>query len=735
MYKKSKASFFYCFLIVVLFGCKSDEVVYKNKNASVEDRINDLLKRMTLKEKIAQLNQYVYGNNNNPNNLGDNFSVIPGEIGSLIYFDENPQLRNKVQKKAIDSTRLGIPILFGYDNIHGFRTVYPIPLAQACSWNPDLVSKNCASSGKEAVLSGVDWTFAPMIDVSRDPRWGRVSECYGEDAYVNSVFGVASVKGFQGKKLSDPYSIAACLKHYVGYGASEGGRDYRYSEISKQALWDTYLPPYEACVNVGAATLMSGFNDISGIPSTANPYTLTEVLKKRWKHDGFVVSDWDAVDQLVNQGVAKDTKEAALKAFTAGVEMDMKDSIYYENLEALVAENKIPMHLIDASVGRILRVKFRLGLFEEPYTPITTPEERFLQKSALELASQLVEESIVLLKNKSNILPLDKKKIKSIAVIGPLAKDKNNLLGSWSAHGKKEDVESIYEGIEKEFKEAKINYAKGSSLDGNDETGFEAALKAANESDVILLCLGENRRWSGENASRSTIALPAIQEKLALKLKETKKPIILILSNGRPLELVRLEPISDAIVEIWQPGISGGSPLAGILSGKINPSGKLAITFPLTTGQIPIYYSMRPSARVKGQGDYQDISTTPLYWFGHGLSYTNYNYKELSVSKKKFTKNDTITATITIENTGDRDGKETVFWYVSDPYASISRPRKELRFFEKKEIKKGEKSTFKFEIDPLRDLSYNNSEGNKILEEGVFYIIVNDKKIEIELVK
>jgi beta-glucosidase len=725
--------YFFVFIVYFLYSNTSNaQNLYQDKKVATEIRIKDLLKRMTIKEKILQLNQYTLGINNNVNNIGQEVKALPPEIGSLIYFSNDPLLRNQIQKKAMEQSRLGIPILFGFDVIHGFRTVYPISLAQACSWNPKLVEQLCAVAAKEAKLSGIDWTFSPMIDIARDARWGRVSEGYGEDTYTNSIFGVASVKGYQGKNLADPFSIAACLKHYVGYGESEGGRDYHYSDISPQALWETYLPPYKAGVDAGAATLMSGFNDISGIPATANPYLLTTILKKKWAHDGFVVSDWNAVEQLINQGVAKDRKEAGLKAFKAGVEMDMKDNIYFEFMEELVKENKISIAMIDDAVSRVLRVKFRLGLFDKPYTTVTEEKLRYLKSEDVELAKKLAAESMVLLKNKQ-ILPLAKQT--KIALIGPMAKDKSNLLGSWSFNGKDTDVESLFEGLQKEFNASdQILYAKGCDFEKDDESGFEEALDAAKKAEVVILCLGEKKTWSGENASRSTIALPAIQEKLIVELKKMGKPIVLILSNGRPLELQRMEPLADAILEIWQPGIAGGGAFAGIISGRINPSGKLAITFPLTTGQIPIYYNMRQSARPE-EGKYQDISTEPLYWFGHGLSYTNYNYDSLTASKTQFTAKDKIKVSVTVNNTGKMNGEETVLWYIADPVASISRPIKELKYFEKKAIKAGEKVIYQFEIDPMKDLSYSDANGNRILKEGDFYIYAGDKKLKIELIK
>jgi beta-glucosidase len=733
---KNKLTLVLAFFLVALSLSAQKLPVYKDKSASTEERIKDLVAKMTLEEKVLQLNQFTTGFNTNVNNIGEAIKDIPNETGSLIYFGADPVYRNEIQKKAMEKSRLGIPMLFGFDVIHGFRSVYPISLGAACSWNPNLVKEACANAAKEAKLSGIDWTFSPMIDVARDPRWGRVSEGYGEDPYANAVFGVACVEGYQGKDLSDQYSIAACLKHYVGYGVSEGGRDYVYTDISAQSLWETYLPPYEACVKAGAATLMSAFNDISGVPASANHYTLTEILKERWKHDGFVVSDWDAVNQLIAQGVAADRKEACYKAFMAGVEMGMADKVYLEQLKSLVDEGKIPMTKIDEAVSRVLRIKFRLGLFENPYTPVLPENERYLSAEAREVATKLAAESMVLLKNSNGILPFSKQ-TKEIALIGPMAADKTNLLGAWSHNGKDKDVESLKEGIEKELgKTATINYAKGCGFDGTDEGGFTEAVEMAAKSEIILLCLGEKKEWSGENASRSTIALPAIQEKLVQELKKTGKPIVLVLSSGRPLELVRLEPIADAIIEIWQPGIAGGSALAGILSGRINPSGKLAMTFPLTTGQIPIYYNLRKSARPYGnQGLYQDISSQPLYTFGHGLSYTTYNYGKLNLSASKIRKGEKLVAELEVENTGKQEGAETVLWFISDPACSISRPVKELKFFEKKTIVPSTKTTYRFEIDPMRDLSYTDATGKRFLETGEYYVIVNDQKVKFEVVE
>lgn len=637
-----------------------------------------------------------------------------------------------MQKKAMEESRLGIPIIFGYDAIHGFRTIYPISLGQACSWNPGLVEQACAVSAQEARMSGVDWTFSPMIDVARDPRWGRVAEGYGEDPYTNGVFAAASVRGYQGDDMSAENRMAACLKHYVGYGASEAGRDYVYTEISAQTLWDTYLLPYEMGVKAGAATLMSSFNDISGVPGSANPYIMTEILKKRWKHDGFIVSDWGAVEQLKNQGLAATKKDAARYAFNAGLEMDMMSHAYDRYLKELVEEGKVTMAQVDESVRRVLRVKFRLGLFERPYTPVTNEKDRFFRPQSMAVAAQLAAESMVLLKNDNQILPLTNKK--KIAVVGPMAKNGWDLLGSWCGHGKDTDVEMLYDGLTAEFGgDAELRYAMGCKPQGNDRSGFAGALDVARWSDVVIVCLGEMLTWSGENASRSTIALPQIQEELVKELKEAGKPIILVLSNGRPLELNRMEPLCDAILEIWQPGINGARSMAGILSGRINPSGKLAMTFPYSTGQIPIYYNRRKSGRGH-QGFYKDITSDPLYPFGHGLSYTEFKYGTVTPSATKVKRGDKLSAEVTVTNTGARDGAETVHWFISDPYCSITRPVKELKHFEKQFIKAGETKTFRFDIDLERDFGFVNEDGKRFLEAGEYHILVQGQTVKIELI-
>lgn len=732
---------------VTKINVKELPVVYKDPSAALEDRVEDLLSRMTLTEKIYQLNQYVLGRNDNVNNIGEAVRKYPGQVGSLIYFGDDAVLRNAMQKQAVENTRLGIPILFGFDVIHGFRTIYPIPLAQAASWNPDLAGQACRVAAREAYSTGVDWTFSPMVDIARDARWGRIAEGYGEDPYLCSVFSAATVKAYQGDDLSEANNIAACLKHYVGYGASEAGRDYVPTEISRQTLWDTYLPSFKAGVDAGAVTLMSSFNNISGTPGSANHYTMTEVLKEKWGHRGFVVADWNAVEQLINQGLASDRKEAARLAFNAGLDMDMVDNCYQENLAALLREGLVSHERLDDAVRRVLRVKFMLGLFENPYTEERPQVERFMLPESLETVEQLAQETMVLLKNDGDVLPV-KSNVRRIALVGPLAKDREDLLGSWYARGRAEDVVSIHDGLSSALSgRVELLYAEGCGFEGNDTSAFAQAVAVVDSADIVVVCLGEKRSWSGENASRSTIALPQVQEQLLAAVSRVGKPVVVLLSNGRSLDLTRIASMADAVLEIWQPGVMGGHAVAGILTGKYNPSGKLPVTFPYTTGQIPIYYNHRSSGRTGTQGRYQDIPSTPMYEFGYGLSYTEFEYGPLTVSVTgsadevqsgsgdvlSISAEQRLTAEVTVTNTGGMDGKETVQWYICDPYSSVTRPVKELKHFEKQMLKAGESHTFTFEIDPARDLGFVDGDGNAFLEAGDYYIIVQDQRMKINV--
>lgn len=710
---------------------------YKNASLPVDRRVEDLLSRMTLEEKILQLNQYTLGLNNNENNQGE-VKDLPAEIGSVIYFDQDPSLRNAFQRRAVEESRLGIPVVFGYDVIHGFRTVGPIPLAQSCSWNADLICRFSRMVAAESRAAGVDWTFSPMLDVARDPRWGRVSEGYGEDPYAAGAYARAVVSGYQGNgDLAERSNIAACLKHYVGYGASEAGLDYAYSEISRLTLWNTYLPPFEEGVKAGAATVMSGFNDISGTPATCNGYLLTEVLRDKWGHAGFVVSDWTAIEQLMNQGVAANRKEAAMKAFNAGVDMDIIDNCYRDHLADLLREGKVAEARLDDAVRRILRLKFRLGLFERPYAEEVPREKRVLLPAYREVAEQLAEESMVLLKNDNAVLPLTSQK--RIALVGPMANNRTDLLGWWWGQGMEEDVCSLADAFRAEFKgRAKVDVAEACDLDGHSLADYGDAVRRAQEADVVILCLGEKRGWSGENNPMAAISLPEGQERLLAEMKKTGKPVVLVLSAGRPLDLSCMEPLADAIIMMWQPGIPGGRPLAGILAGRINPSAKLSITFPRTAAQIPIYYNRRPSSRPAPLGFYRDMPSTPLYEFGHGLSYTTYTYGKLRVSGSAeslpaIAKTDSVVLELPVTNSGKREGRETVLWYVNDPASVVSRPVKELKHFEKASLAPGETKVFRFCVLPWRDLSYRDEEGNRVLEAGTFYVMANGQRIALEV--
>ena len=710
---------------------KEKTPVYKDASAPLEKRVEDLLSRMTLQEKIMQMNQYTLGRNTVENNLREMAEKVPAEAGSVIYFSDDALLRNEMQRRCVEETRLGIPMVFGHDVIHGYRTLAPVPLAQAASWNPSLVETVCADAAREASACGVDWTFSPMVDVARDPRWGRVMEGYGEDVYLSSVFCRAAVKGYQGSSLSDEGTIAACLKHFVGYAASEAGRDYVYTEISPQTLWDTYLPPFKAGVDAGAATVMSAFNNISGVPASANRATMTGILKEKWGFDGVIVSDWDAVIQLCNQGYAENGADAAALALNAGIDMDMMDDLYRKHIEQLLAEGKVDMKTIDESVRRILRLKFRLGLFEHPYVEVRPENEIYLQKEALQHAEELAAESVVLLKNSGDVLPL--RTGERIALIGPLADNGAELLGNWRARGRGEEVVSILSGMKSEFAgSADIVYAAGCDFESASEEQLAEAVSAALKSDVVVLCLGEKTRWSGENCSRSSIALPSVQEELLAKVKAAGKPVVVLIASGRPVDLSRIEPLADALVEIWMPGTTAGNAVAGILSGRYNPSGRLPMTFPYTGGQIPIYYNRRESARRGTQGVYKDIRSTPLYEFGYGLSYTEFKYSPVMLSSDKVSPDGSVTATVTVTNTGSRPGKETVQWYICDPFCSrVTRPVKELKHFEKVLLKPGESREFTFEINPRRDLGYVDSEGNAFLESGEYRILIGGQEVNL----
>ena len=713
---------------ILAVSCAGTDV-YKDPSAPVEKRVEDLLSKMTLEEKIYQVTQWTYGKNMNANNVETSMKEVSPMIGSLLYRSTSPEYYNMIQHKAVEESRLGIPILCGFDAIHGYKTIFPIPLAQSCSWNPDMVARSCAVAAEECRLSGVHWTFSPVLDVARDSRWGRVSEGYGEDPYLTSEMGVAAVRGYQGEDLSDTTSIAACLKHFVGYSWSQGGRDYQYTEISDQTLWDTALPPFEAAVKAGAATVMSAFNDISGVPASANSYTMNEVLRGKWGFDGLVVSDWGAVVQLMSQGAAADTTEACMKAITAGLDMDMVDDVYLTSLDSLITSGQLDESVLDEAVRRILRVKFRLGLFEKPYIAELPESERFLLEDSRKLARAFAAETFVLLKNEGDILPLSSDR-RTVALLGPMADNREDLMGSWNGQGDAGDVVTIREGLEASG--MSVKYFGGCPFDGDDRSGFTRAKAIAAGSDVVVVCLGEKKGWSGENASRAGISLPRIQLDFLRTVASAGKPVVVLVSSGRPVEMEEIARHADALMEIWQPGTEGGNAVADVLSGLVNPSGKLTMTFPLCSEQQPSFYNQRPSAR-PFMGHYQDISKKPVYEFGYGLSYSDFEYGELRIDHESVATDGRLTAEIDVTNVSDTDGQETVLWFIQDPVASVTRPVKELRHFEKRLIRAGQTETFRFEIEPQKHLSYYDGDGVRHLEAGDFRLMAGPRKVSFAL--
>ncbi|MFI3249108.1 MAG: glycoside hydrolase family 3 N-terminal domain-containing protein [Rikenellaceae bacterium] len=726
-------------LLTLLVGCGNNTEIYKDPSQPTARRVESLISQMTLDEKLSQMNILVMGKNDNANNTEDREGrKLTPEIGAFIYYSSDAKVANELQRRAMEESRLGIPVLLGHDVIHGYRTLFPMPLAQACSWNRDLTYQAARIAAKESYLSGLRWTFSPMLDVARDGRWGRVAESYGEDPYANSEFAKVVVSGYQGENLSDKYSIAACLKHFAGYSYSQGGRDYNPTNISDLSLWETVLPPFKAAIESGAATVMSAFNDLNGEPIASNRGILTDVLRGRLGFDGFVVSDWRSLEQLITQRVAADTLDASVMALRAGNDMDMYDYIYTRFLPEALETGVIDMGLIDEAVGRILKVKFELGLFESPYTEDLAESDKYLDSQSIEVAKTLAEESMVLLKNADKTLPITGD-IKHVLLVGPMVDDRLNMMGTWRSNGKESDVTTIYDGLVAEFGDkVDFTYLDGASFLKNSDSFIANFKRVAGGTDMIILALGEQATWSGENGSKASIELPESQIELVELSAKYNKPTVVLTSSGRPLALSNIEPFADAIVHMWQPGLYGGDAVAGILSGRVNPSGRLAITFPYTTGQIPIFYNHRANARSAWggeQGAYRDAPTEPLYTFGDGLSYSEYEYSPLRATKSEFKKGERITVSVDVRNVGEMDGKETLLWYVDDCVASTSQPLKKLKQFEKRLIPAGKSERFDFEIDPKRDLSFVDRDGKEQLESGDFYIIVKDQKIKITIVE
>lgn len=708
---------------------------------SFEQRADSVLALMTLEEKVGQLVQYsggwATGAETGKPTEGSDELIRKGKVGSFLNVVSS-KLTGKMQKIAVEESRLKIPLIFGLDVIHGYFSTFPIPLAEACTWNPPLVEKSARMQAIEASSAGIHWTFNPMVDIARDPRWGRIMEGSGEDPYLGSLMAAARVRGYQGNDLSANNTILACVKHYAGYGGAEGGRDYNTVDMSERNFRDFYLPPYKAAVEAGAGSLMASFNEIGGVPSSASKFLMTQILRNEWKTDAFVVSDWNSIGELIPHGVAKDLKQAAELGINATVDMDMEANAYYTHLANLVREGKVDIKLVDDAVRRVLIAKFKLGLFDDPFKYCHEEREKktIKSKEIVDATKEVALESIVLLKNEKNILPIDKK-LKSIAVVGYLAKSTSDPLGGWSALGDSNDVVSIFDGIKNKIgKDVKINYAEGCKITGNDKSGFNEAINAAKSSDVIIAVVGESRNMSGEASSRATLDLPGVQEDLLKELHKTGKPIVVVLMNGRPLTIPWLQENIPAIVEAWYPGISAGSAVADILFGDVNPSGKLTVTFPRYVGQVPIYYNHKNTGRPHDPKNhytsyYMDLENTPLYPFGFGLSYTTFEYSNLTLDKKEIKKNESLKISVDVKNTGSHEGKEVVQLYIRDLVGSVTRPVKELKDFTKISLKPGETKHVEFTITPDK-LKFYDINMNYVVEPGDFKVFVGTNSIDVK---
>lgn len=706
----------------------------------IEARVDSVLRLMTLTEKIGQMNQLSSKEDLTGQQL-ENFDtealIKAGQVGSMLNVAGAEKTRY-YQQIAVNDTRLHIPLIFGLDVVHGFKTITPIPLAESCSWDMDLIELSARTAAVEATAAGLQWTFAPMVDIARDPRWGRVMEGAGEDPYLGAAIAAARVKGFQGSNLSDENTIAACAKHFVGYGAVEAGRDYNTVDMSKQRLRELYLPPFAAAAEAGVATFMNSFNELLGMPATGSTFLVREILKGEWNYGGMVVSDWGSVAEMAVHGVAKDKSEAARLAVTAGCDMDMEGYCYVEALEDLVRRGIVDEALIDDAVRRILRLKFKLGLFDDPYRYCNAEREECetLSPEKREAVRAIARESIVLLENRDGILPLGSK-CKTIGLIGPLADNPDDMLGSWCAWGKGDDVVDIRQGIEQAVGQSvTVRYAKGCDIESDDRSGFAEALRVARASDVVIACLGEDRFMSGEGASRTRLTLPGVQRELLQKLQETGTPVVLLLSNGRPLVLDWEKKNIGTIVECWQLGVEAGNAIADVLLGKYNPSGKLTMSFPYTEGQIPVYYNCKNTGRPYVPGEryvthYQDCPNEPLYPFGYGLSYTRFEYGPIVLDRDTLVAGDTLHVEVPVTNVGNYDGEEVVQLYIRDLCSQITRPIKELKGFRKIELKKGETEHVMFDVS-LADLEYVLADGRRVYDSGAFEIFVGRSSNDVQ---
>jgi beta-glucosidase len=723
---------------------------------AIDEKVAELLSKMTLKEKIGQMNQYNgFWNFTGPSPEGGDAKIKyehlkKGLVGSMLNVRGVKDVRS-VQKIAVEESRLGIPLIFGFDLIHGYKTVFPIPLAEAASWDIQAIELSAKLAAKEAAVAGINWTFAPMVDITRDARWGRVMEGAGEDPYLGSLIAAARVRGFQGKKLNAPFTIAATAKHFAAYGFAEAGRDYNTVDIGLNTLYNVVLPPFKATVDAGIKTFMNSFNDLNGIPATADAYLQRDILKGDWGFDGFVVSDWGSIREMMDHGYAKDRKQAGELAVLGGSDMDMESSIYINELETLLEEKKITLAQIDDSVSRILKVKYELGLFDDPYLYCNEELEKQITgaQEIVDATLEVAKKSIVLLKNENNTLPL-KKKGQKIGLIGPLAADKNSPLGNWRIAAENNTAISVLEGMQN-YKRNQLSHAQGVRLvdkvpagfheevaiNTTDKTGFEAAIELAQKVDVVVMVLGEYGFQSGEGRSRTQLGLPGLQQELLEKVAGVNPNIVLVVMNGRPLILNWAAENVPAIVEAWHLGTQSGNAIAQVLYGDYNPSGKLPMSFPRSVGQLPLYYNHKSTGRPGTEGEdpgsvfwshYGDEKNSPLFPFGYGLSYTDFKYSKFQLSATTLDRSGSIQAFIEVKNTGVVKGKEVVQLYLQDPFASSTRPVKELKGFQMVELAPGESKKVSFTINEA-DLKFYNAKQQWDAESGTFHVYIGSNSL------
>ena len=715
-----------------------DAAGWLRPDSKMDRFIADLMAKMTLDEKIGQLTLLTSNWESTGPTMRDGYKedIRTGRVGA-IFNAYTAKYTRELQALAVEGTRLKIPLIFGYDVIHGHRTIFPISLGEAASWDLQAIEKAARISAIEASAEGIHWTFSPMVDIARDPRWGRISEGAGEDVYLGSLIAKARVRGYQGSDLSRPDTILATAKHFAAYGAAQAGRDYHTVDISERTMRDVYLPPFKAAADAGAATFMTSFNEYDGVPASGSRYLLTEVLREKWGFKGFVVTDYTSINEMVPHGYAQDLQQAGEQAINAGVDMDMQGAVYMENLGRSVAEGKVDTARIDAAVKAILEMKYRLGLFEDPYRYADEAREKatIYKAEFLDATRDVARKSIVLLKNNANALPLAAT-ARSIAVIGPLGNSKEDMIGSWSAAGdRKTRPITLFEGLQTRApKRTTVAYAKGASYafeDAGKRDGFAEALALAQKSDVIIAAMGERWDMTGEAASRTSLDLPGNQQALLEELKKTGKPIILVLMSGRPNSIEWADTHIDAILHAWYPGTMGGHAIADVLYGDYNPSGKLPVTFPRNVGQVPIHYDMKNTGRPIELGEpgakyvsrYLNTPNTPLYPFGFGLSYTSFGYSPVTLDKAKIRPGETLTASVTVTNSGARAGEEVVQLYVRDLVGSVTRPVKELKGFEKIMLKRGEKRTVRFMLTDA-DLAFTRQDMSWGSEPGQYKLWV-----------